>query len=139
MVDSVRRIMTPNPVMLPPEATIREAAERMRDGGIGDVLIVDDGRLQGIVTDRDIVVRAVAYGMDPDTAHVDQVWSDDFVTCRPEETVAAAERRMRERLVRRVVVVSGGSPVGIITLGDVAIDEDPTSALAEISAADPQT
>lgn len=135
---SVREVMTPDPARLPGSATVREAAVAMRETDVGDVLVVDDGNgVRGIVTDRDIVTRVVAVGLNPDEALLADVLSGDLVTVAADDDVEEVVRRMRAAAVRRVPVLDGGQPVGIVSIGDLAIERDPDSALADISAAPP--
>ena len=137
MKDSIRDVMTRNPKTLAQSATIMEAACAMRDNDIGDVVVLDQGRLCGIVTDRDIVVRALAGGCDPNRTSVGDICSRDLVTLAPDDSTGHAVRVMRERAIRRLPIEEGGRVVGIVTLGDVAVDADRRSALADISAAPP--
>lgn len=139
MPQSLRDVMTKDPVVLPPTTTLGDAARRMRDDAIGDVLIEDAGELRGLVTDRDIVVRAVAEGRDVTTTTLADVCSPDLVTLTPSDAVEDAVRLMTEHAVRRVPVVEDGRPVGIVALGDLAVERDPDSALGDISAAKPNT
>ena len=132
---SIREHMTPNPVVLPSNTTLADAARRMRDEEIGDVLVEDGGELRGVATDRDIVVRAIAEGADPQTATLGEVCSGGLVTVSPDDSVIDAERLMRQHAIRRVPVVEAGQAVGMISIGDLAIDLDSESALADISAA----
>jgi CBS domain-containing protein len=135
---SVREVMTPVPRTVRSTATLVEAARSMREADAGAVIVVDDrDRVVGIVTDRDIAVRAVAEGRDPATTMVAQVASTDLTTLSPTDTVSHAVRLMRERAIRRLPVVEGGRPVGIVSIGDLAVARDRDSALAEISAAPP--
>jgi CBS domain-containing protein len=136
MAQTVREIMTQNPVTLPRSASITEAAKRMRDDDIGDVIVMDDGDMCGLVTDRDIVVRAVAEGADPQFTKVDEICTHELVTVAPDDSLQHTAQLMRERAVRRVPVVEGGRPVGIVSLGDLAIELDESSGLADISAAE---
>jgi CBS domain-containing protein len=136
MAQTVREIMTQHPVTLPRSASITEAAKRMRDDGIGDVIVMDDGDICGLVTDRDIVVRAVAEGADPQFTKVDEICTHELVTVGPDDSLQQTVQLMRERAVRRVPVVEGGRPVGIVSLGDLAIELDEHSGLADISAAE---
>lgn len=139
MAQQVSAIMTPAPIAIRPDQPVTEAARIMRDRGIGNVLVVDGVRLAGLVTDRDIVIRMVAEGRDPATTTVGEICSDDLITVRPDEDSDAAVARMREHGVRRVPVVSEGSPVGILSIGDMAVERDPQSALADVSAQPPNT
>lgn len=138
MAQSIRDVMTPDPIVLPGSTPVVEAARRMRDEAIGDVLVEDgDHQLRGMVTDRDIVVRAVADGIDLSTATIGECCSGDLVTIGPDDSVDAAVQLMGERAIRRLPVVEEGRPVGVITIGDLAIEREPNSALADISEARP--
>jgi CBS domain-containing protein len=137
MAQHVRELMTKDPVTLPPSATLQDAARAMKDQDIGDVIVFEDDRIGGIVTDRDIVIRAVAEGRDPSQATLQGVVSGDVVTVTPDDSVATAIRLMRDHAVRRLPVVEEGRPVGVVSIGDLAVERDPDSALADISAAEP--
>ena len=139
MTQKVREIMTPAPVVLRSSQRVAEAAEAMRDHGIGSVLVVDDGQLKGLVTDRDIVVRAVAGHRDPTATPMSEICSQNLVTVTPEDDADTAVRHMREHAVRRVPVVQDGQPVGVLSIGDMALQRDRDSALADISAEPPST
>lgn len=140
MPERIRDVMTANPQALPASTMAREAAEEMRANGIGDVIVVDEhGRLSGILTDRDIVVRVVAEGRDPRVARIGDIASHDLVSVAPADPVERAVQLMREKAVRRLPVVEKGKPVGIVSIGDLALQRDPGSALADISAAPPNT
>jgi CBS domain-containing protein len=133
MVQQVKEIMTAQPLTLDKDATIAEAAKLMRDRGIGDVIVVDGESAEGIVTDRDIVIRGVAEGADPETTRLGQVVSGDLTSVAPDDPVERAIELVRGKAIRRVAVLDGGKPVGIISIGDLAIERDPRSALADIS------
>jgi CBS domain-containing protein len=139
MVQKVSDLMTSAPVSLRPAQPLTEAAKAMREQGIGSVLVVDGGRLKGLVTDRDIVVRAVADGRDPGRTTLADVCSPDLVTAAPDDDADTAVQRMREHGVRRIPVVDGDRPVGVLSIGDMAIERDERSALADISAETPNT
>jgi CBS domain-containing protein len=139
MVQKVSELMTSAPVTLSSGQPVADAARAMREAGIGDVLVMDDGQLKGLVTDRDIVVRVIADNRDPRTTPVGEACSPDLVTVRPDDDADTAVRRMRERSVRRVPVVDNGQPVGVLSIGDMAIERDERSALADISAEAPNT
>jgi CBS domain-containing protein len=109
----------------------------MRDEDIGDVIVMDDGKVCGIVTDRDVVVRALAEDRDPKSTKVAEICSRDLTTIAPGDPIDKAVKLMRERSIRRLPVVQGDRPVGIVSIGDLAQDRDPESALADISAAPP--
>ncbi|MFE1456842.1 CBS domain-containing protein [Streptomyces sp. NPDC058735] len=129
--------MTPGVVAVRPDALLVEAALLMRSQNIGAVVVADGQDVIGVLTDRDITVRAVADGSDPMTVSARAVCTKDPVTVGPEDRVATAVTLMREHAVRRLPVVENGLPVGIVSLGDVAEAEDPASALAGISRAVP--
>ena len=137
MAQTVRDVMSTDLVTCPSSAPLSDAAGYMRDRDIGDVLVVDDGSIRGIVTDRDIVVRCVADGADVKTAKVGDVCSANLTTVTADATIEEAARIMRDNALRRLPVVDRGMPVGIVTLGDLAVQADPRSALGGISAARP--
>lgn len=139
MAQKVREVMTPSPMSLRSSEPLTEAAKVMRDHGVGSVLIVDDGELQGLVTDRDIVVRAVADDQDPASTPISEVVSSDLIVVGPDDDADMAVIRMRERAVRRIPVVDDGVAIGIVSIGDMAIQRDEKSALADISAQRPNT
>jgi CBS domain-containing protein len=132
---TARDIMTPNPVSIPAEATLTEAARLMRDEDIGDVLVTHDGQLRGIITDRDIVVRAIADGIDPPTSAVEDCCSSELLVVDADDQLGDVVAIVRDRAIRRLPVTEDGRLVGIISLGDLARHKDPESALADISAA----
>jgi CBS domain-containing protein len=132
---TVQDVMTRDPVILPPSASLVDAAKTMREGGIGDVVVGDDDELIGIVTDRDIVIRALAEDRDPHTTTLVDITSRELTTVSPDDTIDTAVRLIREHAIRRLPVVSGGRVVGIVTLGDLALAQDRASALADVSAA----
>lgn len=137
MPSTIRDVMTQDPVCLPPEATVLDAARQMRDHDIGDVLVAEDGLLKGMVTDRDIVVRAIAEGLDPSSTPVREVCTEAVIALAPDDDIDEAIRLMSDRAVRRVPVVEHGQIVGIVVMGDLAMERDPESALADVSAAPP--
>lgn len=117
--------------------TLTAAARQMRDADIGDVIITDGDGMTGIVTDRDIAVRAVAEHADPDAATLDQIQTRDVVTVNPHDDAVAAADLMRTYAVRRLPVIEDGQLVGVISLGDLAVEREPDSVLADISSDDP--
>jgi CBS domain-containing protein len=137
MTQTIRELMTSDPVTLPTESTVLDAARRMKQDDIGDVIVLRDDQPCGVVTDRDLVVRAIADGRDPATTTLGEICSKDLVTLSPSDDVAEAVRIMRERAVRRIPIVEDGRAVGVISIGDLAIERDADSALADISAAPP--
>jgi CBS domain-containing protein len=137
MAQTVEEIMTRNPRTVDASATLRDAARVMNESDIGDVVVTDGGQVTGIVTDRDIVVRAVAEGRDPDSTPVSDVATTGVETIEPEASVDDALSRMREKDIRRLPVARNGEPIGIVSLGDLAVEREPDSTLADISAASP--
>ncbi len=137
MAEYVKDVMTAGVAAVRPDASLVEAAQLMRTQNIGDVVVAEGQDVIGVLTDRDITVRAVADGADPMTVSARTVCTPHPVTVTPDDLVATAVTLMREHAVRRLPVVENGLPVGIVSLGDVAEAEDPASALADISRAEP--
>ena len=134
----VKDVMTPQVVYLPAETPLHEAARAMREKDIGDVVITEGASLAGVVTDRDIVVRAVAEGRDPANTTVGDVASRDLIMIGQDASPKQAAQVMRERAVRRLLVCDNDRRlVGVVTLGDLAVRMDPSSALGKISSAAP--
>ncbi|MCP3754597.1 CBS domain-containing protein [Streptomyces sp. TBY4] len=140
MTRRVHEVMTGNPVTVEKLTSLAEAARVMRDADIGDVLVVDEGRLHGILTDRDIVIRAIAENRDPADTTVHAVCSAEPVTVRPDDGVDQAVALIRRHALRRLPVqTEDGELIGVVTLGDLTIEQDPGSALAAVTAAEPDT
>lgn len=135
MAKTLRDVMSGNPVTMHTGTTVLEAARRMRDDDIGDVLVVRDGTVGGIVTDRDIVVRVLAEGLDPQGVSVSQIMSDEVVCLSPDDSIERATEMMRDKAIRRIPIVEDGEPVGIVSIGDLAVAADGERALADISKA----
>ena len=133
----ILEIMTANPVVLTADTTVREAAQAMRDKAIGDVVVQKNGKLWGMVTDRDIVVRAVAEGKDPATTKLESICSNDITSLSAVDSDEDAVRLMRKKAIRRLPVMAGEKVIGIVSLGDLAVEKDPQSALGRISSAQP--
>lgn len=115
--------------------SLQAAAAKMAEINVGSLPVTNDGRLVGIVTDRDIVVRAVAQGVAPN-ATIDSAMSEGIVTVSPGTSVDEAARLMSERQIRRLYVVDGERLAGVVSLGDIAVDSetrDAGEALREIS------
>lgn len=132
----VKDVMTPGVVAVRPDASLVEAARLMREQDIGDVVVADGQHVVGLLTDRDITVRAVADGVDPQTVSAQAVCTPNPLTVSPGDPVTQAVALMRARAVRRLPVVEDGLPVGMVSLGDVAEARDPGSALADITRAE---
>ncbi|MGA4838690.1 CBS domain-containing protein [Streptomyces sp. G45] len=137
MAEYVREVMTTGVVAVSPDASLVEAAQLMRAQGIGDVVVAGEGRVLGVLTDRDITTRAVADGADPLTVSAQAVCTPNPVVVGPDDEVSAAVGLMRDHAVRRLPVVEDGQPIGMVSIGDLAIAQDPSSALADISRAGP--
>lgn len=121
MATHVRDVMTKQVVYLPAETTVDEAAEAMRVADIGDVVITNGPALAGIVTDRDIVVRAAADRRDPAATTIGSIASHDLVMIHQDATLEEAASLMRERGVRRLLVCDADRQlVGIVSLSDLA-------------------
>ena len=122
MAKSVRDVMTPGVRTVSPSQSLAEAAEVMKGEDVGSVPVVEEGRLAGIVTDRDIVTRAVAERRDPQTVKVDEVASRQLVTVEPEQDLDEALALMARHQVRRLPVVEAGQLVGMLAQADVALE-----------------
>ena len=120
----VKDIMTRNVSCVAPDNSIQEAARKMRDLDVGPLPVCgDDDKLAGMLTDRDITVRAVADGCDPNTTRVRTVMPPDVCYCFEDQDVEEAARLMKDYQVRRVLVLNRGKRlVGIVSLGDLAVD-----------------
>ncbi|KAB1161820.1 MULTISPECIES: CBS domain-containing protein [Micromonospora] len=130
----VSDVMTKQVIYLPAETTLDEAARVMKEADIGDVVVTDGATLAGMLTDRDIVVRAVAERSDPATTTIGSIITREVVMIEQHSTAAEAAALMRERGIRRVLVCdSERKLVGIVSLGDLAMQLDPHSALSDIS------
>jgi CBS domain-containing protein len=137
-VQTIDQVMTRDPVTVDEGSPVTEAARRMRDANIGDVLVSrPDGSICGIVTDRDLALNVVAEGADPNRMTVRDVCSHVIESVESGDPVGKAVSKMREGAIRRLPVIDDGKLVGIVTLGDLAIERDPESALADISEAPP--
>ena len=139
MPQSIRDVMTPSPRAMDARASVQEAAKAMLDDDIGDVIVCDGDTVCGIVTDRDITIRTVAHGKDPASTKLGEICSEDLTSLSPGDTVDDAVRLMREKAIRRIPVLADGKPVGVVSIGDLAIDLDADSALADISKAPANT
>jgi CBS domain-containing protein len=134
MAQSINEVMTHDPKTVEKGTPIKEVAKAMRDEDTGAIIVTEGGRFAGLVTDRDIVVRALADGRSPDEP-VDAVVTTDVKALTPDQSVDDAIQIVREHDVRRVPVVQDGRPVGIVSIGDLAIERDEDSALADLSSA----
>ncbi|MGW0809720.1 CBS domain-containing protein [Nonomuraea sp. NPDC002799] len=135
MAKTVADVMTSHPATVEAGQPVSVAAALMRDNDAGAVIVNDNGRMCGIITDRDITVRVVA-GEKPPQTPVRDAYSPSVEAVGPDTSVDQAVQLMRSHAVRRLPVVEDGRAVGIVSLGDLAVERDPTSALADISAAE---
>src|SRR5262245_47862566 len=134
---NISDLMTADPATLDVMNTAAEAALVMAERDVGDVIVRDGEQVCGIVTDRDIVVRAVAENRNPVTVPLGEICSRSVVSLSPNDSVDDAVRVMSEQALRRLPVVIDGRAVGIVSLGDLAVERDRESALGRISAAPP--
>lgn len=125
---TIRDVMTTRLVTVTPDSTAVDAAIAMRDNNIGPVLVVDDGKICGILTDRDITVEGVAAGKDLRTTKVIDLCTTDVQTVTPDTSIEDAVHLMQDNSIRRLPVVEHGKPVGIVSLGDLTTDLDQATA-----------
>jgi CBS domain-containing protein len=136
MAQRVADVMTSDPATVESGQPVSEAARLMRDYDAGAVVVTENGRVSGIVTDRDIAVRVVADGKGPEVPVREAASGSDVATVGPDTSIDQAVQLMRAKGVRRLPVVEKDKAVGIVSIGDLAIERDPTSALADLSAAE---
>jgi CBS domain-containing protein len=118
---NVSEVMTSNPRSVEPSTPVVEAARMMKSEDVGSIPIVEGDRLVGMITDRDIVVRDVAEGRDPQSTTVGEIASRDLVTIDPDQGIEEAARLMARHQLRRLPVVEeDGRLVGIVAQGDIA-------------------
>ena len=130
---SIRDVMTENPTSCEPSTTIVEAAKVMAEEDVGPVPVVEGGRIVGLVTDRDLVVRVLAEGRDPNSTTIGDIASADLVTVQPDSDLNEALSLMSQNQVRRLPVVEDGRLVGIVAQADVAraADEEETGEVVQ--------
>jgi CBS domain-containing protein len=133
MAESVRDAMTENPSSIDASASVVEAARLMREGNVGSLPITDDGKLVGMITDRDITTTVVAEGADPKATSVGDVGSRDLVSVEADKGLEEARQLMAGHQVRRLPVVENGGLVGIVAQADIALsdNEEKTGELVE--------
>ncbi|MFC4146924.1 CBS domain-containing protein [Micromonospora mangrovi] len=134
---TVGEFMTTRLVTMDGSDTLTAAAQEMRDSAIGDVVVTEGDNVVGIVTDRDITVRGVAENMNPDSTTLNQITSRDVITVSQYDDAVAAADLMRTYAVRRLPVIDDGRLVGLVSMGDLAVEREPQSVLADISADEP--
>ena len=133
----VRDIMTKNVAYINPNSTVVEAAQLMQKHNVGVIPVMDQNGILGMVTDRDIVVRNIAHGNNPQNTPVKDVMSSQVTTVSPDMDVNDVSAIMADKQIRRVPVMEGSRIVGIVALGDIAtnprMDVEASDALSEIS------
>ena len=123
MATKVSEVMTRAVDVISPEATLDEAAERMKRLDVGPLPVCDGDRLLGMITDRDITVRATAESRDPTTTRVSEIMTPEVVFTYEDEDVKNAAQLMQEHQLRRLVVLNRDKKlVGIVSLGDLAVE-----------------
>lgn len=135
-MSQVRDAMSGPVVCIDHTATATEAAYLMRENDTGDVVVTNEGRVVGILTDRDLVIRVVAESIDPEV-QVSEVYSAPLITVAPDDELTTASDLMQEHAIRRLPVCEGDNVVGFISLGDLAIRTDADVILSGISSAPP--
>jgi CBS domain-containing protein len=121
MTRKMRDIMSSAPVCMASTDTVSAVAKAMREYGVGTALVLADGRLSGLVTDRDIAVRVLAENRDPGTTLVGEICSGEVAVLGPDDGVDQAMRLIRERAIRRIPVLEDGLAVGMVSTGDLAL------------------
>jgi CBS domain-containing protein len=126
--------MTRDPVVIGPDSSLTEAAGKMRDIDSGVMPIGENDRLVGMLTDRDITVRATANGKDPNATKVREVMTQDVVYCFEDDDVREAASKMEQHQIRRLIVLNRDKRfVGIVSLGDLAVDTGDERLAGEVT------
>lgn len=134
---SISQVMTRDVTVVSPDDDLQRAAELMRDINVGALPVCNGKRLVGMITDRDITIRAVAEGRAPSSVRVSDVMSDEVLWCFEDQTVGEVLQQMGDQQIRRVPVISRNMElVGVVSLGDLATEQgvDTDSTLGDISA-----
>ena len=134
---TVRDVMTTNPVSMSSDSSVVDAAKAMSDMRIGSVVVMDKDKPCGIVTDRDIAVRAVATGSDPKSTKLADICSHDLAAVRPDQSLEDAIQLMKSHDVKRVVVLNDSKLEGIVSLGDLTVRGEGEDVHKDISKAEP--
>ena len=124
MTRKMRDIMSAAPVCMAAGESVSAAATAMKRHGVGTVLVRSEGRLRGLVTDRDIMVRVLAENRDPLTTRIGDICSGEFAFLGPDDDVEQALALIRDRAVRRIPVLANGTAVGMVYVGDLAPSRD---------------
>lgn len=119
----IKEIMTPNVEVVSPDMTLNDAARKMKDLDVGVIPVCDGEKIQGLLTDRDITIRATAEGLNPNSTPVGNVMTPEVHWCWEDDDIEAAEKIMRNQQIRRILVMNRDRKlVGIVSLGDIAVD-----------------
>ena len=137
MTRKVREIMSAAPMCMAASDSVSAAAKAMKERGTGTVLVLCEGRLAGLVTDRDITVRVLAENRDPLATKLGDICSTDLAVLSPDDDIEEATRLVRDRAVRRLPVLADGTPVGVVSIGDLALNADERSAVSQVSSVPP--
>jgi CBS domain-containing protein len=140
MSKTARDVMTPDAQCIGENDTVTDAARRLSELGVGAMPICgEDNRLKGVITDRDIVVKVLAEGKDPDTTTAGSLGEGKPITIGADDSVSEALRTMKDKKVRRLPVIDGHDLVGIVSIADLAtnIDDEETGDLVEAISAAP--
>ena len=148
MTRKLRDIMSSAPACLVSTETVLVAARAMRERGVGTVLVLTDGQVSGLVTDRDIAIRVLAENRDPATTLIGEICCHEVAALGPDDDVNQAARLVRERVVRRIPVLQDGIPVGVVAVGDLtpeapeapqALERDGSLPLPAVQAVTPDS
>ena len=137
MAKMVRDVMPKDPVALSSDSSVTEAAKAMSDHKIGSVVVMERDKPCGIVTDRDITVRAIAKGGDPAKMPLSEICTHSLAAVRPDQSIDDAIQVMKSHDVKRVVVMTDSKLEGIVTLGDLASRNEDKDVQDDISRAKP--
>jgi CBS domain-containing protein len=137
MAQTINEVMTHDPRTVPTDAPLTDVAKEMDQADTGAIIVAEDGRFKGIVTDRDIVVRAIAAGKDPKSTTAGEIATMGAQTLTPDASVEDAIQLMRDSAIRRIPVVQDDKAIGIVSLGDLAVEGSGEKALDDISSASP--
>ena len=137
MPQTINEVMTHDPRTVSSDAPLTDVAKEMDQADTGAIIVAEDGRFKGIVTDRDIVVRAIAAGKDPKSCTAGEIATTGAQTLTADASIDDAIKLMRDSAIRRIPVLEGDRAIGIVSLGDLAIGGSGEQALDDISSASP--
>jgi CBS domain-containing protein len=135
MAQTINEVMTRDPRTVSSDAPLTDVAKEMDQADTGAIIVAEDGRFKGIITDRDIVVRAIAAGKDPKSTTAGEIATTGAKTLAPDASVEDAIKLMRDSAIRRIPIVEDDKAIGIVSLGDLAVDGAGEKALDDISSA----